>query len=227
LAGVGTNRYAYAGNDPANKSDANGHQATSDDTDGDGDDDMIDIYPGVPDRDIQTIGYGIGLIGQNNSIVGPMLPLTKLSASPNAKPSQHHLLVKELANTPGFKALGLNIDSKGNLSLQKQAGFSAGHRAYSEAIKKEFEDISSRFLSGNLTYREALKEVAKLRADARKVLKQEPNLLSARKKEVNAAKQSESKSLGPKGDGSSKDSGSKGSSGGNLFDSLGKALGLW
>jgi RHS repeat-associated protein len=30
LAGVGTNRYAYAGNDPVNKSDANGHQSQSD-----------------------------------------------------------------------------------------------------------------------------------------------------------------------------------------------------
>jgi A nuclease of the HNH/ENDO VII superfamily with conserved WHH len=30
LAGVGTNRYAYAGNDPVNKSDANGHSWLSD-----------------------------------------------------------------------------------------------------------------------------------------------------------------------------------------------------
>jgi RHS repeat-associated protein len=227
LPGVGTNRYAYAGNDPVNKSDANGHQANSDDQDGDGDDDMIDIYPGVPDRDIQPIGYGIGLIGQNNGIAGPMPPLAKLAASPKATLQQHHILPKELANTPGFKALGLNINSKGNLTLQLQAGFSKLHREYNTAIMNRFEGISARFLSGKISSREFLNEVAKLRAEARKVLKENPTILAVTKKEVDAAKSSNSNQSGSGNNGSGTGNSTKGNSGGNIFSAIGKALGLW
>ena len=58
LPGVGTNRYAYSGNDPVNKSDPNGHN--SDDTiDPDDDDDGVpdewDKYPDVDDRAIREI----------------------------------------------------------------------------------------------------------------------------------------------------------------------------
>ena len=61
MPGVGTNRYAYSGNDPVNKSDPNGHQMGHnggpplDPTDMDGDNipDFLDSHPGINDREIQ------------------------------------------------------------------------------------------------------------------------------------------------------------------------------
>ncbi|WP_210164777.1 polymorphic toxin type 28 domain-containing protein [Rhizobium sp. CF080] len=71
--GVGTNRYAYAQNDPINKSDPNGHQGIGHnggprldplDPDGDGDIEGFDRYPGVPDRMIPEVDpLGASLIG--------------------------------------------------------------------------------------------------------------------------------------------------------------------
>lgn len=61
VQGVGTNRYAYSGNDPVNKSDPNGHQMGHnggpplDPTDRDGDNipDFLDSHLGINDQDIQ------------------------------------------------------------------------------------------------------------------------------------------------------------------------------
>ncbi|CAN7490281.1 hypothetical protein LJR235_003295 [Pararhizobium sp. LjRoot235] len=61
MSGVGTNRYAYSGNDPVNKSDPNGHQMGHnggpplDPTDLDGDNipDFLDSHPGINDQEIQ------------------------------------------------------------------------------------------------------------------------------------------------------------------------------
>jgi hypothetical protein len=61
MPGVGTNRYAYSGNDPVNKSDPNGHQMGHnggpplDPTDLDGDNipDFLDPHPGINDQEIQ------------------------------------------------------------------------------------------------------------------------------------------------------------------------------
>lgn len=61
LPGVNTNRYAYSGNDPINKSDPNGHQMGHNggpsfdpgNMDGDNIPDFLDQNPGINDRDIQ------------------------------------------------------------------------------------------------------------------------------------------------------------------------------
>jgi RHS repeat-associated protein len=53
--GVDINRYAYAGDDPVNMSDPNGHQSNMSDMDDDGDDDFLDKYPGIPDDSILEI----------------------------------------------------------------------------------------------------------------------------------------------------------------------------
>lgn len=81
MPGVGTNRYAYSGNDPVNKSDPNGHQSSwpsngGPSLDGDADDDnipdFIDPHPAFNDQAIQQIdpsmgrdglGIGVGIAG--------------------------------------------------------------------------------------------------------------------------------------------------------------------
>lgn len=72
--GVGTNRYAYADNDPINKSDPNGHQAgdpTPNDGDGDNDGipDGLDRWPGFDNRSINSVdGTTPGLAEQVNAL---------------------------------------------------------------------------------------------------------------------------------------------------------------
>jgi RHS repeat-associated protein len=73
--GVGTNRYAYAGNDPVNKSDKNGHQG-SDGYDGDGDEDddgnpdEFDRYPGKDDNLILEPQHVVGIPGRGGLNTG-------------------------------------------------------------------------------------------------------------------------------------------------------------
>jgi hypothetical protein len=93
--GVGTNRYAYSGNDPVNKSDPSGHQGIGHnggprldplDPDGDGDIAGFDRHPSVPDHLIQeadALGaalsgggiLGLGLLGA--ALSNPADALTK------------------------------------------------------------------------------------------------------------------------------------------------------
>ncbi|WP_197435115.1 RHS repeat-associated core domain-containing protein [Nitratireductor arenosus] len=64
MEGVGTNRYAYAGNDPVNKSDPNGHNFEPDGTDYGGNDEDGD---GIPD--VAPSGHGVG--GRTAANPGP------------------------------------------------------------------------------------------------------------------------------------------------------------
>lgn len=59
LQGVDINRYAYGANDPINQSDPNGHQSCgTEDSDCDGDPEILDRYPGIPDKDIIDLDPG-------------------------------------------------------------------------------------------------------------------------------------------------------------------------
>jgi hypothetical protein len=85
MEGVDFNRYGYAGNDPVNKSDPNGH--STQDSDGDGDDDLVDIYPGIPDRAIkQDVDSGL-LLGRIGTAGSPSIikSFDKLAKPSNLK----------------------------------------------------------------------------------------------------------------------------------------------
>ncbi len=87
LAGVGTNRYAYAGNDPVNKSDPNGHQTQDGDHDFIPDD--IDRFPHLDNRDLISINPMLDQ-GPGQSF-GPSGGSNKVSLNP--KLENHHVLV--------------------------------------------------------------------------------------------------------------------------------------
>jgi hypothetical protein len=88
LPGVGTNKYAYSGNDPVNKSDPNGHQGMGhnggpgleDDSDGDGIPDGMDLddfhalspFTGNDKvvNGIRIHGVGTGAVPEGSGIVG-------------------------------------------------------------------------------------------------------------------------------------------------------------
>jgi hypothetical protein len=221
---VGTNRYAYSGQDPVNKSDPNGH-ASSSDLDGDGDDDLVDEYPGIPDRWVQEIGLSIDIIGGSKGGGLSRGVVQQWEKSIALKQQSHHLVSRELRNDPVFSKLGINLDAKGNLSLQNQKGFSVWHRAYNKAIRVRVERISDRLSSGEITERQALNALEKLRLEARQTLKKEPGLLLLTKKEVADIKAAEEKNSSNKSDSSPSSSGLK-STGLNLLDELRDILGI-
>jgi hypothetical protein len=250
LQGVGTNRYAYSGNDPVNRSDPNGHfnnynpYMTPEQAEGMYNPTVVGIT-GLALGGLMVAGpaavaaagtdylgatiFGTGIVASEVGVVGPAGVATgALASAAGAKLMNHHLLVQQLAKSPGFIALGLNMNSKGNISMQLQKGFSAGHVAYNKAVVSAFNRISDAYLAGKLTYREALKQVAALRLETRKVLKAEPNLLAAGKKEVAAAKAaSTNNSSGGGASGSPGGGGaSGGGSGGNIFSAIWHALGF-
>jgi RHS repeat-associated protein len=128
LAGVDINRYAYAGNDPINASDPEGHQ-TNDDMDGDGDDDFSDRYPGIPDDSILEISpmridvFGISGMGRpSDATIKGMRTLAEswragkgFSGFRVARLRElgfevHHLIPKSFAKDPFLKDIGFNIE---------------------------------------------------------------------------------------------------------------------
>lgn len=68
MIGVGTNRYAYSGNDPVNNSDPNGHQMGHNggppldpaDLDGDNIPEFMDSHPGINNQAIQEMSPNLG-----------------------------------------------------------------------------------------------------------------------------------------------------------------------
>ncbi|MER8409668.1 Tox-REase-5 domain-containing protein, partial [Mesorhizobium sp. M1307] len=81
LPGVGTNRYAYARNDPVNRSDANGHEDVTpndDDSDNDGLPNEMDAWPDFDNRMIMSVEGGVtpGLKGpaatMQRALIGAM-----------------------------------------------------------------------------------------------------------------------------------------------------------
>jgi hypothetical protein len=258
MSGVGTNRYAYSQNDPVNKSDKNGHYTDQMGNWYPSMDDLgcstgclsgsqtAVILGGVAIGGIALVAgpavmaaagtdylgatiFGTGIAAGEVGVVGPAGVATgTLAAAAGAKLMNHHLLVQQLAKSAGFTALGLNINSKGNLSAQLQKGFSAGHVAYNRAVVSAFNRIANAYVAGKLTYREALKQVAALRLETRKVLKAEPNLLAAGKKEVAAAKAASTTNSSSGGASGSPGGGGAtgGGSGGNIFSGIWHALGF-
>lgn len=63
---VGSNRYAYGLNNPIALKDPSGNinWGSRNDTDGDGDHDIDDRHPGIPDRDVHDVLLGPRLIGE-------------------------------------------------------------------------------------------------------------------------------------------------------------------
>jgi len=233
LPGVGTNRYAYAGNDPVNKSDPNGH-----------------IFE--TGWDLANVGYDIGRIGYgwwtgddetfNESLFDLGMDAAALAApgvpagaskiaresgkmvATGGKLQNHHLISRELQKDPIFSRLGISLDKKGNLSPQLQNGFGAGHRSYNDLVRNMVTDISNRLGAGTIDNRQALKELATLRSEIRKSLKEEPGLLAMTKKDVEAAKAA--KGGGASGDVGSGKSGGKSKGGGGIIDAVKGLLGL-
>ncbi len=120
--GVGTNKYAYAANDPVNKSDPNGHQAGEwdpyDAWDGDRDDDGIpdgfDRYPGVDDHQIFDINPASRPF---NGAGGPSASAgraTSLAAAPKGGRLPHAI------GREGMRIVEADLRSKGYTVLGRQ-----------------------------------------------------------------------------------------------------------
>ena len=134
LPGVGTNRYAYSGNDPVNKSDPNGHQSGSDEEDADGDGvsdsmDSNDSDGGVlavsPGGTFTNDGFEVQGIGGNS------VPMTSgLVGSGHSKDAS---VAKKVPNKDGSK----------------------GKPDHQEAVKKLGETAKAETRPGELVLRES------------------------------------------------------------------------
>lgn len=185
--GVDINRYAYAGDDPVNASDGNGH-ATIGDNGGPSLDDT-----GVKLGMLNEPSYGSfeALDPQFERFLQMQRTLALGLAGgmiQAAKIQNHHLLVSELKNNPIIKELRVNLDSRGNFTLALQNGGTDGHRRYNTAVRERVEAILSRYVSGVIDRKQALKELAVIRQDLRRSLRDDPYQLARKKSDPPAQK---------------------------------------
>lgn len=176
LPGVDINRYAYAGNDPVNQSDANGH-----------------IFETA--WDVGNIAYDVGKIAYG-TIVGddaiykegladlafdaaaaviPGVPAgaTKLARVAEeaakkgivARPELHHVRPKSLYRDPKIgatlKELGFKMEAKENKVWALQNGFTKSHREYNEIMDQKIERVVDDYRNGAISRKDAIKEIEK------------------------------------------------------------------
>ncbi len=176
--GVGTNRYAYAENDPVNKSDPNGHNvaAFADAVIG-GIVDTYDVYSTfsdpeatATDKALSVGGYLAGAIapgfGYGPALKAARSKLTaKLSRRTRTPGHQtHHVLPRSLAQHPAVKSTGFDPDSYKNLiDLPTEARYHPTrtvHRGphtkdYTNQFRDFLDDIDDAVKSGQITPDEA------------------------------------------------------------------------
>jgi RHS repeat-associated protein len=234
LAGVDFNRYAYAGNDPVNGSDANGHIVETlwdaanvvyglynlgydtfygtwgdmaMDVGGIGLDAGAMLIPAVPGGAAATI--------QATRTAGKVLSKADEAVAAAAKLQEHHLFVQQLSKNADLAALGINIESKGNKVMALQNGFSAGHRLYNKEVVSKVNKILQEFNSSQINKQDALKQLAAYRQSLRKSLKDDPVQLARKKSNVQlqSSKKPSTNSSGGGGGGGSKGGGGGGGKG--------------
>jgi RHS repeat-associated protein len=241
LAGVDVNRYAYAGNDPVNGKDPNGHivetlwdaanvgygfynlgydtlYGTWGDMAMDAGGILLDagatVTPFVPG------GAAAGI--QATRTAGKVLNKSDEAVAAAAKLQEHHLFVKQLSKSADLSSLGINLESKGNKILALQNGFSAGHRNYNREVIAAVRDILNKYNAGQMSKKDALKQLAEYRQSLRKSLRDDPVQLARKKNDMKSQNpptqaKSTSGSSGSSGSGGG-NSGSSGSgSGGGFF----------
>jgi RHS repeat-associated protein len=205
LIGVDINRYAYANDDPINLSDPNGHHISNGgpplddggighnggpgDYDGDGVMDALDTTPkgdGVISVDLGIGGFIAGsmIIAESKAFNAEVAKL---------KPTLHHIIPNEFANHPLLRQLGINVQVPRNLMQALQRGYSAGHRLYNRYINTRLDEINNQLRDKKITRLEAIRQVARLRAEARSYLRQHPNLLATRKSDTRQSKPNKKK----------------------------------
>jgi RHS repeat-associated protein len=232
LAGVDFNRYAYAGNDPVNGSDANGHIV---ETLWDAANVVYGVYNlgydtlygtwGDMAMDVGGIGLDAGAMLipavpggaaaaiQTTRTAGKVLSKADETVAAAAKLQEHHLFVQQLSKNADLAALGINIESKGNKVMALQNGFSAGHRLYNKEVVSKVNKILQEFNSGQINKQDALKQLAAYRQSLRKSLKDDPVQLARKKSDVQL-QSSKKPSTNSSGGGGGGGGGSKGGGGG-------------
>jgi uncharacterized membrane protein YgcG len=232
--------YAYAGNDPVNASDPNGH--------------IVETL-----WDAANVGYGLYSLGydtlygtwgdmamdaggivldagatltpfvpggaaatiQATRTAGKVLSKADEAVAAAAKLQEHHLFVKELAGKADLASLGINLESKGNKITALQNGYAAGHRLYNQKVVNAVQDILTKYNTGQISKQDALKQLAEYRQSLRKSLKDDPVQLARKKSDMQTQKPASPASS------SSSSSGSSGSGSGSGSSGTGSGGGFW
>ena len=185
LAGVGTNRYAYAGNDPVNKSNRNGHFVSDETAAALAAAAVVAAADGpLPFGDIVAIGIVVSvatLPGDTSDMqraidnrafeyqrMGIAQPLAAQMAREHVRNGfeMHHVYPGSLANHGLFKELGISINDRDNLiGLPKNASVdsvgtihSGNHKGtYTDERLQELNTILDGLKSGKISKKEAEK----------------------------------------------------------------------
>jgi uncharacterized membrane protein YgcG len=224
--------YAYAGNDPINASDPNGHIVETlwdaanvgyglyslgyDTLYGTWGDMAMDAGGIVLDAGatlIPVVPGGAAATIQATRTAGKVLSKADEAVAAAAKLQEHHLFVKELAGKADLASLGINLESKGNKILALQNGYAAGHRAYNDKVLSAVTDIVTKYNNGQISKQDALKQLAAFRQSLRKNLKDDPVQLARKKSDLQAQKPTSPASSSGSSGSSSSGGGSGGSSG--------------
>jgi hypothetical protein len=80
------------------------------------------------------------------------------------------------------------MDAKGNKVWALQNGGAMGHNKYSEAIAEKIGDVVTRYKNGGISKKQAIKEIEKIRNDAIKSLKKDPEQLARTKEHLSKDK---------------------------------------
>ncbi len=204
LPGVDINRYAYAGNDPVNFSDPNGHNAEA-----------PPMGLDMTEEQAASMAALGGLIADFTPVVGDIkgfyeaqtwadYSIAAVTLIPGAdvlkvvgRLQKHHVRPQSLYSDPiigsTLKELGFKRDAKENIVLALQNGGAEGHTKYSEAIREKVRDVVTRYRKGGISRTQAIKEIEKITKDAKESLKKDPEQL-ARTKDQMSGNKSESMS---------------------------------
>ena len=223
IPGVDINRYAYAGNDPVNMSDANGHVFETAWDVGSVVYDSWQVGSGWYNGDDEQYYNGLtDLALDAASTLVPGLPAgaSKLARAAEkaakkgitARVELHHALPKSLYSNPKIgptlKELGFKMNAKENKVWALQNGGAMGHVKYSEEIAAKVGRVVDKYRSGAITRQQAMKEIEQIKQDAVKSLKKDPEKLARTKEHSTDSKskgQSSSNKSTATGSGSDKD----------------------
>jgi RHS repeat-associated protein len=239
LPGVGTNRYAYAGNDPVNKSDPNGHYCppcaaylveksielvlvlgTAVLAD-----DAMDESKEIDERtaEYERMGMDRALAAQTAR--------DHVRDGANVFVQEHHKIPKQYANHAAIKRLEYDIEAASNKMDALQRGGAQGHRDFNRDAGRALDLLLARVESGQLNVEQGRAELDRLEKLFESEVRKDPMLLARTKAELSAEKAKKLDSGAGSGSGGSNGvagggPNGGGGSGGTIWDSIKSLFGI-
>jgi hypothetical protein len=227
LVGVGTNRYAYAENDPVNKSDPNGHAMQPEAAVRvatevslaieNAKDDIMDDPAGALEAagDVSMSLGPVGGVGRGVARFGAGLirgvPAfarsirTQMAVIRSLGYQFHHIIARQLKNHPLLEKIKYNIEKiRNKIALpktrevnQKRSVHRGPHPNETATVRRTLDRIAVDLAEGRITEKQAAEAVGKLVADRRSRLRSGQTVLNKAGEDAANATKKSSKSEPP------------------------------